>query len=99
MKTLLLCFVLFVASCSCIYAQSDSVLVINTGHEVNSVAYNNSGKILASCGVDTLIKIWDTETGKLIKTLKGNTDVVIQVCFSPDGRFIASGGEDSTIRI
>jgi WD40 repeat protein len=36
---------------------------------------------------------------KLIKTLEGHSDVVRSVSFSPDGKFLASGSRDKTIKI
>ena len=41
----------------------------------------------------------DASTGRLLKTLTGHTNRVQSVCFSPNGKTIASGSNDDTIRL
>ena len=52
-----------------------------------------------SCSYDKTIKIWDFDTGKLLKSLEGHEEEVCCVSFSPNGDYIASGSEDTTIKI
>ena len=43
--------------------------------------------------------MWDAETGQTLQTLRGHTDGVLSVAFSPDGGSLASGGWDNTIQL
>ena len=36
---------------------------------------------------------------KKVFTLSGHSNTVLSVCFSPDGKFIASGSRDKTIKL
>lgn len=45
------------------------------------------------------VKIWDAQTHNLIRGLAGPTNWVICVARSPDGKLVAAGGFDRTIRI
>lgn len=54
----------------------------------------------ASVSRDRLVKIWDTETLKCLKTLEGHDDTVTAVSFSPDNEnTLITSCEDSTIKI
>jgi WD40 repeat protein len=60
-----------------------------------SVAYSSDGRRIATgSNTDNLVKVWDAETGKHLLTLKGHTESVRGVAFSPDGKRIISGGRD-----
>ena len=72
------------------------------GHEdaVHSVAWY--GNMIVSGSRDKTIRVWDVsekENIKNIKTLKGHTEGVWSVAWSPDGTKIVSGSRDKTIRI
>ncbi len=41
----------------------------------------------------------EVATGKEIKSLEGHSQWVRSVCFSPNGKIIASGAQDNTIKI
>jgi hypothetical protein len=49
--------------------------------------------------MDNTIKLWDVASGRELRTLKGHTDWVYSVAFSPDGRTLASSGLDVIIEL
>ena len=53
---------------------------------------------LASGSYDNTIKIWDTNTGNEIRTLKAHTDYVRSLVVLNNG-YLASGSYDNTIKI
>jgi WD40 repeat protein len=80
--------------------------IILNGHtcDVWSVSFSPDGKrIVTAGGVITLpnrptvpgeVKVWDAEKGTEVLTLKGQTDRVTSVCYSPDGKRIAGASSD-----
>jgi WD40 repeat protein len=62
---------------------------------VNGVAYSPDGKMLATCGCDNLIHLWDPANGyQLMASLTGHTDFVSRVTWTPDSTHLVSTGRD-----
>jgi small GTP-binding protein len=63
-------------------------------------AFSPDGK-RALCGYhgDNTVRLWDVETGRCLRVLKGHTDMVDCVAWSADQRRALSGSHDSTVRL
>lgn len=72
-----------------------------TGHRSNciSVDFHPFGEFFASGSLDTNLKIWDLRKKGPIHTYKGHTRGVNVLRFTPDGRWVVSGGEDNTVKV
>jgi WD40 repeat protein len=73
---------------------------MSRGHTdvVLSVDATDNGRFAVSGGADKIIRLWELETGRCLRTLEGHTASVRAVSISPEGRFAVSGGDDETIR-
>jgi WD40 repeat protein len=76
--------------------------------DVRSISISPDGKFLAAGGHDMTLRMWDMETCKLLKVIdlkfvgsgdKWRPSDVMAVAFSPNGKYLAAGSRDRTVRI
>ena len=74
-------------------------VLLEHGSGVRAVAFSPvDNNFLASAGENNTIKLWNLRRGTA-RTLKGHTDVVNSIAFSPNGRLLASVSHDRTIKL
>jgi serine/threonine protein kinase len=61
------------------------------------VAFSPNGKLIASCGHDGTARLWNADTGELLKTLRDGAHWIVSVEFSPDGTALATGGRQVSL--
>lgn len=64
--------------------------------EINSAAFSNDKRILATCGNDRAIRVWNVETQTLLAE-EVSVSRVYWLEFSPDGKTLAAGGIDDRL--
>lgn len=71
------------------------------GHEykINCISYNKTGDLLASCGWDNTIRIWDMNKYQEKFVLHGHEDNIWGVMFSPNNKYLISGAMDASMII
>jgi WD40 repeat protein/serine/threonine protein kinase len=67
--------------------------------EVTSIAFGPDGLHLASADGDGTLKLWNTRTGALIRTLPTGADFVYSVAFHPDGKHLASADAGGKLKV
>ena len=65
---------------------------------VMSVAFSPDNTLVATCG-GSWIKIFNAETGELVKHIKQNAAGFSSISFSADGKYLCSGGADFNVRL
>lgn len=74
---------------------------IQTDEVIESLAFSPDGRMLATGGSysNHLVRLWDTHSGALLRSLIGHTSGVSQVLFSPDGLYLVSASYDGMLRL
>ncbi|ACF13234.1 WD-40 repeat protein [Chloroherpeton thalassium ATCC 35110] len=62
------------------------------------LAYHPSGDLLVSGGEDGMIRVYGAQSGKKLKVIKAHEARVTRLCFTKDGRYLASTSLDRTVK-
>ncbi|MFN0073880.1 MAG: WD40 repeat domain-containing protein [Chloroflexota bacterium] len=62
-------------------------------------AFSPDGRRIASAGEDAIVRLWDTDTGRVTGVLRGHVGRVYSVAWDRDGARVVTAGLDDTARI
>jgi WD40 repeat protein len=93
--------------------KDDDLILTRRGDEMYMVSFSPDGRTLATWFTDrsmrysfwndnggrndNTIRLWEASTGKERRRLKGHRGGVVCLTFTPDGRSVATGSEDTTL--
>lgn len=66
--------------------------VVEEAHSgwIRALAVSPDGGRIATCGNDHLVRLWDSQTGELLRSFTGHQSHVYNVAFTPDGQALVS---------
>jgi serine/threonine protein kinase len=70
--------------------------VLNVREELRDARYSRDGRWIVTASLDGVARIWDCETGKLFRSLKGHHNAIITAEYSPDGQQIVTASWDNS---
>ncbi len=84
-----------VASGERLYTLSESTDGLNT------LAVDPTGKRVAAGGLDRTIRVWsmDEKGGTLLNSLIAHEDAILQLAWSPDGKYLVSSSADKEVKV
>ena len=82
----------FVGAIDLASGQARTIRHVHT-NRVNAIAI--FGDHAVSAGADAMVRLWDTRTGRCIRTMAGHGAEITDVCTTPDGQHAVSISSDS----
>ena len=65
----------------------------------DALAFSPDGRLLASGGRDSAIRIWDVDAAREVMALKAHRRPVLALDFNPAGALLASGAGDNKVML
>lgn len=92
-------FSIFIGTVFCMSTSAQEHSTLIHGGSVHSVAYSPiNSSLIASAGGNHTIKLWDLSEG-VVTTLGTHEETVNSISFSPDGKYLVSGSDDTTMKL
>ena len=66
---------------------------------VSAITFSQDSKYIITASADKKLRIWNSQSGKHIRTLQGHKAGIRSLSTSSDGQFILSAGSDKTVKL
>ena len=70
-----------------------------TAHQIACASFSPDSRIFATGHDDSTVRIWDSETGGLLTSLKGSEAPISSIEFAPEGTRLAAGAADGGVLV
>jgi|TARA_R110002051_G_scaffold3396_1_gene18393 WD40 repeat protein/ABC-type dipeptide/oligopeptide/nickel transport system ATPase component len=79
-------------------SSSGKILQVRDGWTISMLPglFNHNGSNIITISEGNTIKVWDSTTGKVLRTLAQHDESIFHASFSPDGNYILSSSADKT---
>ncbi|MCC6492056.1 MAG: protein kinase [Pirellulales bacterium] len=64
-----------------------------------TIAQAPDGRSFATAGRESIVRLHDPKTGRILRSKPTDQGEINGLCFSPSGRYLATGGDDGTVKI
>jgi hypothetical protein len=81
-----------------VHAESNWRLDLSS-HRIDCASFSPDSRLFATGHADSVVRIWDSETGGLLVSLKGSSAAIASVAFAPDGFRVAAGADDGSLLV
>jgi WD40 repeat protein len=71
----------------------------NKDDNINCMVYSPDGTVVLTGSNDKKARLWDSATGRELRTFSGHAEAVVFGAFSPDGCKVLTGAMDETVRL
>lgn len=76
-----------------------ATIVVNRNPAAASLSFSNDGQHILTGNYDTTARLWDSTTGRLLKTFMGHNNSILSTAIASDQQHVLTGSADTTARI
>lgn len=77
----------------------ETTTLLGSNSVVKFVCLSSNGQFALSGSRDKELRLWDLNTGNLIRTFEDHKDSVNSICLSSDEKYALSGSDDKTVKL
>ena len=66
---------------------------------IDAIVFSPDSRFVTAGGLDSIVRVWETATGREVAKLAGHALSINALDFSPDGKTLVSGSEDGSARL